>query len=43
MGYPADRVSPFGVPGCVDGTEFTDFGVVLDSQFTALGLGDLSR
>ena len=39
---PTGEVRPFGcVPGCVDWTEFTDFGVVLDSQLTALGLGDL--
>jgi hypothetical protein len=39
---PGGEVRPFGcIPGVVDWTEFTDYGVVLDSFMPVLGLGDL--
>jgi hypothetical protein len=39
---PSGEVRQFGcIPGCVDWTEFTDYGILLDSNLTVLGLGDL--
>ena len=39
---PSGEVRAFGcIPGCVDWTEFTDYGIVLDSGLAALGLTDL--